>query len=196
MAITRQIPDEMKRYAKQFDVDVTQTLADNAIANIDGNIFLTNRDSLEIAEEIMKRSNESPYAIGTFLGNMANVKAGNNNYNNTNDNNPNYTMKTNNHDARKFIPSPAFPDLLSEKTQKKVSINSKAEWLFLCGRDVFETSVMKNNSGLSCSELKSGNLVLVQNEKDENLGVGRVGEKMIKNLLDKGSYLRDEGKGN
>ncbi|HIH42988.1 TPA: hypothetical protein HA246_05065 [Candidatus Woesearchaeota archaeon] len=178
MAIAKQIPDEMKRYAKQFDIDVTQTLADNSIANIDGNIFLTNRDSLEIAEEIMKRSNESPYAIGTFLGNI-----------NTGKSNPN-SSTTNS--SKQFIPSPAFPDLLSEKTQKKVNINSKAEWLFLCGRDVFETSMMKNNSGLSSSELKPGNLVLVQNEKDENLGVGRVGEKMVKNLLDKGSYLRDE----
>ncbi|MBI2135775.1 hypothetical protein HYU06_01765 [Candidatus Woesearchaeota archaeon] len=174
----------MKSYAKQFDVDVAQSLADNSIANIDGSLFLTTKDSLEIADEIMKRSNESPYALGTFLGNISNVKTGNN---------PNSAIKNNNHYARKFIPSPAFPDLLAEKSQKKVTVNAKAEWLFLCGRDVFESSVMKKNSGLSNSELKPGNLVLVQNEKDENLGVGRAGEKIIRNLLDKGSYLRDEG---
>ncbi len=187
MQIIKEIPDEMKKYAKQFDVDIAQSLADNSIANIDGNIFLTSRDSLEIAEEIMKRSNDEPYAIGTFLGNITNGKSNLDSNANNND-----ARNNNNHNARKFIPSPAFPDLLSDRTGKKVNINSKAEWLFLCGRDVFESSVMKTNSGLRSSELKPGNLVLVQNEKDEALGVGRVGEKVIKNLLDKGSYLRDE----
>ena len=178
MTIVKEISDEMRSYAKRFDVDVTQSLANNLTANIDGNLFLTTKDSLEIADEIMKRSNEKPYAIGIFLGNITARKAGNNNPN---------------HIHGEFIPSPAFPDILAEKSQKKVTVNAKTEWLFLCGRDVFESSVMMRNSGLSDSELKPGNLVLVQNEKDENLGVGRVGDKIIKNLLDKGSYLRDEG---
>ncbi len=178
MTIVKEIPDEMRSYAKQFDVDVAQSLTNNSIVNIDGNLFLTTKDSLEIADEIMKRSNEIPYAIGIFLGNINNVKS-----------NP---TSNNKNSSKQFIPSPAFPDLLSDKSGKKVNINSKAEWLFLCGRDVFESSVMKKNSGLSSTGLKPGNLVLVQNERDENLGVGRAGEKIIKNLLDKGSYLRDE----
>jgi len=79
-------------------------------------------------------------------------------------------------------------DVISEISQKKVFISQKAEWLFLCGRDVFEDSITKKYS--------DEKIVLVQNEKDENLGYGvfikKGKEKILKNLLDKGFYLRRE----
>ena len=161
---TKDIPEEIKRYAKDFDVNLADMFENNSLVNIDNNIFLSNRDSLEIADEIIQKSKENPHAIGTFLGNITNVN-----------------------NIKKFTPSPAFPDLLAKRSNKKITINSKAEWLFLCGRDVFDSSVLKKSNSL-----RVGDLVLVQNENNENLGIGKVNQKIIKNVLDKGSYLRDE----
>jgi ribosome biogenesis protein Nip4 len=85
-------------------------------------------------------------------------------------------------------PSPALIDLLAKTSTKKAIIDDKAAWLFLCGRDVFPQSILKN--------AVSEGLVLVQNEKDENLGLGKMFKgkngMMIRNLLDKGEYLRME----
>lgn len=90
-----------------------------------------------------------------------------------------------------FNPSPALIEEISKVTDKKVFVNKKAEMLFVCGRDLFSKSVLKTNS-------KDG-FVLVQNERDENLGYGKVvgnlsenNKIFIKNLLDKGIYLRKE----
>ena len=70
-------------------------------------------------------------------------------------------------------------------------VDDKAEWLFLCGRDVFAKSVVKAN-------VKSGR-VIVCNKGKEVLGygniVGELGRKdkvFVKNLLDKGDFLRRE----
>ena len=89
-----------------------------------------------------------------------------------------------------FNPSPALIELLSKfpDTQgKKVFVNNKAEWMFLCGRNVLGDSIVKNPSNLS-----SG-LVFVQNARDENLGYGLFKKEdtlIIKHILDKGKYLR------
>jgi len=56
--------------------------------------------------------------------------------------------------------------------------------MFLCGRDAFADNIVKAN-------VNSG-LVLVQNEKDENLGLGILNEKGIRNILDRGDFLRRE----
>jgi len=94
-----------------------------------------------------------------------------------------------------FSPSPAFVDMISklpDTQSKKVFINKKAEWLFLCGRNVLSESISKNPNTLS------EGLVLVQNEKDENLGYGlfkREDTLIIKHILDKGRYLRMDEKG-
>lgn len=95
-----------------------------------------------------------------------------------------------------FLPSPALIDLISKmpgSEQKKVYINKKAEWLFLCARNILEPSIVKNPHNI-----KEG-LVFVQNEQDENLGYGifrREGKQLvIRNILDKGKYLRYNEKG-
>ncbi len=89
---------------------------------------------------------------------------------------------------KEFRPTPALLDMISKRSDRKVFISKKAEWLFLCGRDVFEESIMRKNA--------FEGLVLVQNELDENLGYGVLvtkGKKMLlKNLLDRGDYLRRE----
>ena len=81
-----------------------------------------------------------------------------------------------------FEASPAFVDMIAKLSDKKVFINKESEWLFLCGRDVFDKSIVKRN-------VESG-IVLVQNENDENLGFGKLSSNGVKNILDKGVYLR------
>jgi ribosome biogenesis protein Nip4 len=87
-----------------------------------------------------------------------------------------------------FKPSPALIDEIAKISDRKIFVNHKAEMLFLCGRDIFEKSVIKFNT-------KEG-IILVQNERDENLGYGNItlenNKVIINNLLDKGIYLRSE----
>ncbi|MBC8494957.1 hypothetical protein H8D36_02275 [archaeon] len=89
---------------------------------------------------------------------------------------------------KKFEPTPALIEIIAKHSDKKAFVNKKAEWLFLCGRDILGESIIKTNV--------TEGLILVQNEKDENIGYGlikkRKGIYEIKNLLDRGNYLRRE----
>lgn len=88
----------------------------------------------------------------------------------------------------KFKPSLYLLEKLSSMTKNKVFITEKAQWLFLCGRDVFMKNVTKDNS--------NNNIFLVQNKYDENLGFALKGmsgkDTIIKNLQDRGDFLRRE----
>ncbi|MBW3003235.1 hypothetical protein KY337_01630 [Candidatus Woesearchaeota archaeon] len=93
--------------------------------------------------------------------------------------------------SKQFYPSPALIDLISKHSTRKVFVNDKAEWLFLCKKDVFGKSIVKAN-------IRRG-LCLVQNRIDENLGFGRIVAPLdrkdmvvVKNILDKGEWLRME----
>jgi ribosome biogenesis protein Nip4 len=95
-----------------------------------------------------------------------------------------------------FEPSPACIDIISKMPgaqKRKIFINKKAEWLFLCGRAVLEQSIAKNPNNLGEGS------VLVQNEQDENLGYGFFKQEgkdlVIRNILDKGKYLRMDERG-
>ena len=94
-----------------------------------------------------------------------------------------------------FNASPALIDLISkfpDAQSKKIFVNRKAEWMFLCGRNVLSDSIANNPNNLS------EGLALVQNEKDENLGYGLFKMEdtlIIKHILDKGRYLRIDEKG-
>lgn len=87
-----------------------------------------------------------------------------------------------------FKPSLYLLEILSKKSTNKILINDKAEWLFLCGRDVFQESITSDNS--------KTDLLLVQNQRNENLGLGKKtwkGKKLIiKNIMDRGDFLRRE----
>ena len=113
-----------------------------------------------------EKINKDIYSIGVFLG----------------------------EEKQHLIPSPALLDIIAQmpgSERKKVFVNKKAEWLFMCGRNVLSDSIVKMNV--------TEGVVLVQNEKDENLGYGLLKKEdqlIIKNLLDKGYYLRvDDKKG-
>ena len=62
---------------------------------------------------------------------------------------------------------------------------SKGEVLFLYGRDIFLSSVL---------ELKGGGRLAIFNRDREFLGIGSYGGgDIIKNVIDKGWYLREGG---
>lgn len=92
----------------------------------------------------------------------------------------------------KFMPSIPLLDILAQTSDKKLVINGRAEWLFLCGRDLMAGSI-------SSSNVKKG-LVLVENERGEILGIGNIianlkskGETIVvKNIIDRGDFLRRE----
>ena len=76
-------------------------------------------------------------------------------------------------------------------SNKKIFINDKSEWIFLNGKDILGKAITKANV--------TNGLVFVQNKKDENLGYGkfildikRKDEVVVKNILDRGHYLRCE----
>lgn len=91
-----------------------------------------------------------------------------------------------------FYPSLALLDILSKVSDKKIFVEEKAAWLFLCGRDIMGRGVIKSNVNMG--------LVLVQNRNDQNLGYGKISghvhkrndEIVVKTILDRGDYLRRE----
>tara|TARA_Y100000034_G_C6795455_1_gene356487 strand:+ start:554 stop:976 length:423 start_codon:yes stop_codon:yes gene_type:complete len=94
---------------------------------------------------------------------------------------------------KQFIPSIELIELLSHISNKKVFVTDKAEWKFLNKKDILGKAITKAN-------VYTG-FVLVQNKNDENLGYGkfildikRKEEVVVKNLLDRGEYLRCESR--
>ncbi|MFC1742096.1 hypothetical protein ACFL3V_06175 [Nanoarchaeota archaeon] len=117
-----------------------------------------------VMEKVSKNLNREPHYAGIFLGEEK---------------------------GKKFTPSLALLDLIGHASHRWVKVDDKAEWLFLCGRDVFGKSVVKAN-------VHSGE-VLVVSQKEEVLGYGKItgsldkSEKVyVTNILDKGDYLRRE----
>jgi ribosome biogenesis protein Nip4 len=120
---------------------------------------------IEAIEETRKKIQDRPFSMGLFLGEQ----------------------------KRDFQPSAALLEIIAKQTEKKIAVNTKSEWLFVCGRDIFEPGILTIDK---LQDLKQSELILVQNEHDENLGLGRVqskdGKIMIKNVFDRGSFLRRE----
>jgi ribosome biogenesis protein Nip4 len=96
-----------------------------------------------------------------------------------------------------FFPSFNLLNLLVDVAANKVVVDRKAAWLFICGRDVFRTGILK-----VMGSKRKGDATLVMNEFGECLGFGKIissfggseGEVVIKNVLDVGDFLRRETK--
>ena len=67
-------------------------------------------------------------------------------------------------------------------TKNKIKVNKKGENLFLYGRDVFEENIIKGDP-------KKGKK-LVLNRENECLGIGFWNGKILKNIKDRGMFLR------
>ena len=88
--------------------------------------------------------------------------------------------------GKPFHPSVALLDWLGERTKRYVVIDRKSEWLFLCDRDVFAKSIIEKNA--------DDGLAIIKNTQGEVLGLGKfTGRRVaIKNIIDKGDFLRRE----
>ncbi|MEM2104295.1 MAG: hypothetical protein QW717_05335 [Candidatus Bathyarchaeia archaeon] len=92
---------------------------------------------------------------------------------------------------------PSFPFLLmlGEKAENKITLDDKAAWLFICGRDIFREGILK----VEGSTAKNA-YTLIFNKHGECLGYGRIAKTLhrlnggvaVKNILDIGDFLRRE----
>jgi ribosome biogenesis protein Nip4 len=116
--------------------------------------------------ELNKKMNKNLAYIGTYLGRIG---------------------------AKHFIPSVWLLAQLAKSAEKKVFVNEKGEWLIVCGRNIWGTSVTKTEG-----ELKKGDLAFVFNKYGECLGYGQiVSEKLSKKafldrIFDIGDLIRRE----
>ena len=67
-------------------------------------------------------------------------------------------------------------------TKNKVIINEKGENLFLYGRDIFRKNIIRG-------DMKKGKKIVL-NSKNECLGIGFWDGKILKNVKDRGMFLR------
>lgn len=96
---------------------------------------------------------------------------------------------------RQFAPGFMLLYLMAENAEKRVYLNDKAAWLFVCGRDVFPEGVFRLEG-----VIRRGDHVLLFNRHGECLGYGLMMQEpkearegvLIKNLLDVGDFLRRE----
>jgi len=93
-----------------------------------------------------------------------------------------------------FFPSFNLLNMLLPVAANKVVIDPKAAWLFICGRDVFGSGVVK-----VIGSKRKGDTSLVLNEYGECLGFGWITSDLgsaervaVKNVLDVGDFLRRE----
>jgi len=95
-----------------------------------------------------------------------------------------------------FFPSFLLLAMIAERKANKLVIDKKTAWLFICGRDIFQQGILKENN------LKKGDYTLVLNEHNECLGFGKIMHSLrgvpdakkvaVKNILDIGDFLRRE----
>lgn len=93
-----------------------------------------------------------------------------------------------------FFPSFNLLGMLVDAVANKVVVDRKAAWLFICGRDVLASGVVK-----VMGSKRRGDATLVLNQYGECLGFGKIGELCgspdrvaVKNVLDLGDFLRRE----
>jgi ribosome biogenesis protein Nip4 len=98
-------------------------------------------------------------------------------------------------ERRDFQPTSALIDLLSQHSDKRVVVGSKAAWLFLCGRDILMDGVAEPG------RFEHDELVFVADLQGNILGYGKIVSRFdgkmrnktyVKHILDKGEYLRRE----
>ncbi|MFW6378803.1 MAG: hypothetical protein ACOCZV_02165 [Nanoarchaeota archaeon] len=88
-----------------------------------------------------------------------------------------------------FHASLSLLEMLKAHTKRHITLNKKASWLFVCGRDVFFENVMSaipDDKGL----------FLVCDDKHEVIGLGKQdrqkGKRLVQNITDIGKRLRQE----
>ncbi len=83
------------------------------------------------------------------------------------------------------LPSLDLLNMLAKTDAKKVWLNEKGAWMFVCRRPALAQSIVK-------AEASPGEIVLVLTERDECIGYGVFDGKGVKNYYDIGDFLRRE----
>jgi ribosome biogenesis protein Nip4 len=94
-----------------------------------------------------------------------------------------------------FFPSFILLGMIAEKKGNKILVDTRTEWLFVCGRDVFRQGVLKVQGST-----EKGEYALVLNQHGECLGFGKIlrdidkgkGKVVLRNISDLGDFLRRE----
>jgi ribosome biogenesis protein Nip4 len=95
----------------------------------------------------------------------------------------------------RFFPSFNLLAMIAEEKANKIIVNSKAEWLFICGRDILKEGIIE-----ASGSKKKGDYALVLNRHGECLGFGQIVKNLdeikegvaLRNILDVGDFLRKE----
>jgi len=90
------------------------------------------------------------------------------------------------------IPSIDFLQVMGKNAKKRVVVDDKGEWLFICGRDLFTATITQRKG------VELGDIVVVLNKHGECIGYGEViapfelKNVVIKRRFDIGDLLRRE----
>ena len=95
-----------------------------------------------------------------------------------------------------FFPGFNFLNIIADTAANKIVLGRKAAWLFICGRDIFSSGILKMQGSK-----RKGDFTLVMNEFSECLGFGMITggfenvqkNEVVRNILDVGDFLRREG---
>ena len=96
-------------------------------------------------------------------------------------------------EKREFSPSFNLLRMISREESNKIIVDRKAEWLFICGRDIFKEGVIEALGS-------KGSYTLILNQDGECLGFGEIVSHIdkaeegvvVRNILDVGDFLRRE----
>jgi ribosome biogenesis protein Nip4 len=97
----------------------------------------------------------------------------------------------------RFFPSFNLLAMMAKGKANKIRVDSKTEWLFVCGRDIFKQGIIE-----SSKPIKKGEYTLVLNQYGECIGFGKLlhdskvaktpHKVVVKNISDIGDFLRRE----
>jgi len=96
-----------------------------------------------------------------------------------------------------FFPSFILLSLMAQGEANKTIVDSKAAWLYVCGRDVFKRGIVSTTGSK-----RKGDYTLIMNQRNECLGFGKIihnleevkdrDKVVVKNISDIGDFLRRE----
>ncbi len=143
----------------------------NSNLHLRENLVIESRNRLYLLTDTLKRSaDEDFFHAGTYLGKLT---------------------------GRTFFPSISLLTMIAQTRANKTIVNEKTEWLFICGRDIFEEGILTTEGST-----KKGDLTIIVNQHDECLGLGRIARNItgegsghrlaIRSVFDIGDFLRRE----
>lgn len=97
--------------------------------------------------------------------------------------------------GKKFFPSVNLLNMVKKKSRNKIWVDKKAEWLFVCGRDLFAGGIKRITNNVH-----KGIITFVINMHNEVIGFGKVAKGIkekgvvVDNIFDIGDFLRRERK--